>query len=177
MRDAQGGYAGQEIRVNDTISSNNGGAVFVDRMRVGDTSPGQFAHQRGLTQVGSTLQLGAPNGNDGTLIVSGGSMRGGHLAAGGEGANGLAQVVGGVLTVDDLNMPGSTGASIASAVRVTGGLFEVAGFGTLGTSAGNSAAQLVVDGGRMNGGGKITLNRMPAGAGPSLLVSTGTAAL
>ncbi|MBC7782432.1 MAG: hypothetical protein H7144_01225 [Burkholderiales bacterium] len=172
MRNAQGAYAGQEIRVNDLVSANDGGAVFVDQLTIGNTSAGLFAHRRGLTQA-ATVQLGSTRGNDGTLQVSGGSMRAKSLKVGGA-ANGNVQVSGGFLTVDDLDMTGSTTSN--SVVRLTGGVFEVNNSGTLGSINGDTSAQLTLDGGEMNSGGTLSVNRTPSGA-PAIKFISGAARL
>jgi hypothetical protein len=103
-RDDNGNYNGHQLIVNDAVSRNEGGAIFINSIKVGDTSTGaRFTQSGGFTQLGSTLTLGGQATGAGTLLVTGGNMQT-PAAIVGEAGAGTILATGGHLTIGTLTM-------------------------------------------------------------------------
>lgn len=185
-RDGTGNYGPHEIRINDTTSGNEGGALFIGNLKIGVTSPGLFAHNRGLTKVGSDITLGV--GAPGTLTVAGGTVLGQRLTVGSS-ADGAVVHSNGQVTVStltlgssaqvgstyDLSGPVDTSALTISRVASIGsagnGQFRQSG----GQSSFNGTLMLGAQGGRVElSGGLLAASNTRVQAGGLFTQSGGT---
>jgi hypothetical protein len=151
-RDANGDFGPHEIRINDTTSSNEGGAIFVANMKLGVSAPGVFNQNRGLTKLSADLTVGA--GAPGTFNVAGGTTLAKRLVVGST-ADGAVAQSGGQVTVGSLIMGGTAGT--ASRYDLSGpvetSVLTTSSFATIG---GAENAAFHQSGGQANFNGTLT---------------------
>lgn len=141
MRDSSGSFGPQEIRVNATPSSNNGGAIFVGKMKIGDSAAGEYAQTHGLTNIGSLLTLGG--GAAGTLNISGGTIRAAVVDLAAASSNGSALQTGGLVDIGTLNM---SAPNAAARYDISAGALSVNSMATIGGGGTAGSAVLNISG-------------------------------
>ena len=131
-RDAQGLLGLHELRVDDLVSGNDGGQIYLAYMYVGKTTAGQFTHSGGMSNIRFDVNLGAGAATSGTLLVSGGTFSAGQAIVGDNGTGWVTQSDGQVTT--QFVTLGQTSSAAKGTYQLSGG--------TLLLSAGTFSASL-----------------------------------
>jgi hypothetical protein len=152
-RDATGDYGPHEIRINDTTSSNDGGAIFVANLKLGTSAPGVFSQNRGLVKLSNDLTVGA--GAPGSFLVSGGTALAKRLVVGGS-SDGQVVHSGGQVTVGSLLL-GQTG-GVASSYALSGAIDSSVLSASVGTIGGASNTVFHQTGGQSNFNTTLTIS-------------------
>ncbi len=124
LRDSQGAYGSNEVRVDDLTSGNVGGSLFVNKLKVGNQGTGRFEQTAGVTVTGNELSMGVSSGSNGTFICGGGSVITPILTVGTSGAATFVQT-GGTVNAGTLDI--SMARSASGAYELRGGTLNVTG--------------------------------------------------